>query len=94
MKRYRFSLLILAFVFLAFCDSSGAQEVTAEELRTMMNDQQDGSLLIVDTRTEFEYMKGRIPGSVNISEAKFYNLETLLPPQKDTKLVFYCGGTG
>ncbi|HEX2966758.1 MAG TPA: rhodanese-like domain-containing protein [Syntrophorhabdaceae bacterium] len=93
MRPHRLPLLIIASAFLAFCGSSKAQEVTTEELRAMM-DRQTGSLLIVDTRTEFEYKQGRIPGSINISEEKFYNLDALLPPEKNTKLVFYCGGAG
>ena len=42
----------------------------------------------VDTRKE----QGVVPGAVLLSSSRDYALSEL-PPAKDTKLVFYCGGT-
>ena len=41
-----------------------------------------------DTRKE----QGVVPGAVLLSSSRDYALSEL-PPSKDTKLVFYCGGT-
>jgi rhodanese-related sulfurtransferase len=46
-------------------------------------------LVVIDTRTNNEYTRGRIPRSLLIPEEKFFALELLLPPAKDTPLVFY-----
>ena len=51
-------------------------------------------LLLVDTRTEYEFRKGRVPGAVNIPAHRFDSLASLLPPDKDVHLVFYCRGSG
>jgi rhodanese-related sulfurtransferase len=82
------SILMVAFS----CGPARAGDVNAEELKKMMSE--DTRLLVVDTRTEYEYKLGHIPKSINISQEKFYMLETLLPKEKDTPIVFYCRGTG
>jgi rhodanese-related sulfurtransferase len=85
-----FSIVVLTIVF--SCGPSKANDVNAEELKKMMSE--NTQLLVVDTRTEYEYKLGHIPKAINISQEKFYMLEALLPKQKDTPMVFYCRGTG
>ena len=84
------SIVILMVTF--SCGPANANDVNAEELKKMMSE--DTRLLVVDTRTEFEYKLGRIPKAINISQEKFYMLDTLLPTEKDTPIVFYCRGVG
>jgi rhodanese-related sulfurtransferase len=91
-KIIRLSLFFLALMVTISCTSSCAKDINAEDLKKMTGE--DARLLIVDTRTEYEYKLGHIPKAINISEAKFYMLDTLLPKEKDTPLVFYCRGTG
>ena len=87
--------LFLSIVFLIVtvsCVPSHASDVNAEELKKMISE--ETRLLVVDTRTEFEYKLGHIPKAINISQEKFYMLETLLPKEKGTPMVFYCRGVG
>lgn len=48
--------------------------------------------LIVDSRPARKYDKGHIVPSVNISNSQFDKLTHLLPEDKSTQLIFYCGG--
>lgn len=53
-------------------------------------------VLFIDARPELTYKKGTIPGSINIPDTKFaQNQEPymkLIPENKDTTMVVYCGG--
>jgi len=51
-------------------------------------------MLIVDTRGEYEYRQGHIPGAINIPQEQFDNIEALMPKDKDMQIVFYCRGFG
>ena len=92
MKNIKPLLLLVFLMITASCGPANAKDVNAEELTKMMSE--NTRLLVVDTRTEFEYQLGHIPKAINISQEKFYMLETLLPKEKDTPIVFYCRGTG
>ena len=69
-----------------------ANDLPAGELKGMI-DAKSG-LVLVDTRTEYEYRQGRLPGAINIPPYRFKELARLLPPDKDAKIVFYCRGGG
>jgi rhodanese-related sulfurtransferase len=80
----------------------GYKIVTTEELKVWM-DKKD-PMLIVDTMPfEDSYKKNHIPGAVQIEfpveemsqldEAKKVDLEKILGPDKNRKIVFYCGFT-
>jgi rhodanese-related sulfurtransferase len=84
------SIIILTITF--SCGPSQANDINAEDLKKMMSE--DTRSLVIDTRTEYEYKLGHIPKAINISQEKFYMLDTLLPKEKDTPMVFYCRGTG
>jgi rhodanese-related sulfurtransferase len=92
MKIIKFFLSIIILLVAASCGPANANDVNAEELKKMMSE--NTRLLVVDTRTEYEYKLGHIPKAINISQDKFYMLETLLPSEKDTPIVFYCRGVG
>lgn len=49
-------------------------------------------VLIVDSRPARKYDKGHIVPSVNISNSQFDKHTDLLPADKSTQLIFYCGG--
>lgn len=51
----------------------------------------DGAL-IVDSRPSRKYAKGHIVPSTNISNTQFDKSTHLLPEDKSTQLIFYCGG--
>ena len=92
MKIVKLLLSIIVLLVAASCGPANANDVNAEELKKMMSE--NTRLLVVDTRTEYEYKLGHIPKAINISQEKFYMLETLLPSEKDTPIVFYCRGVG
>jgi rhodanese-related sulfurtransferase len=48
--------------------------------------------VIIDNRTEMEFSYGHIPGAINIPQQNFPIIASFLPSDKDTPLIFYCGG--
>jgi threonine synthase len=92
--RQIFAVLPLLFLLLLVsCDLAGhVTDLTAEEVKNMMAGEK--RVVLADTRSVFEYSRGHIPQAVFISQEKFGVLETLLPEDKDTPIVFYCRGYG
>jgi rhodanese-related sulfurtransferase len=63
---------------------------TMSELRTITRDElasmlQSGNVTVFDARTEDQYAAGHVDGAVLFANAT-------LPENKETTLVFYCGG--
>lgn len=48
--------------------------------------------VLIDSRPERPFAQGHIPGAINISDSKFEKMTDLLPKDKTTPLIFYCGG--
>lgn len=85
---FNLSFLMPAGCFLV--DSIG--DIDIRKLEGLMETEK--RLLIVDNRTILEYASGHIPGALHIPQEEFYRLASLLPPEKDTPIVFYCRGYG
>lgn len=50
-------------------------------------------VMLIDARPKrAKYDKGHIPMAVSIPDSKFDKMTDRLPKDKDTLLVFYCGG--
>jgi rhodanese-related sulfurtransferase len=50
-------------------------------------------VMVIDSRpTARQYDPGHIPGAVNIPDSKFEQMTDMLPQDKNTVLIFYCGG--
>jgi len=50
-------------------------------------------MLIVDSRPKkTKYDKGYVPSAINIPDSQFDKYKMLLPADKNTPLIFYCGG--
>ena len=50
-------------------------------------------MVLVDSRPKrTKYDKGHIPGAISIPDSQFSKNQNLLPEDKNTELVFYCGG--
>lgn len=50
-------------------------------------------VLIIDSRpTARKYDKGHIPAAISIPDRKFDTMTNLLPKDKSTLMIFYCGG--
>jgi len=51
-------------------------------------------VMIIDSRpTGRKYDKGHIPGAMSIPDSSFDKMTDMLPQDKKTLLIFYCGGT-
>lgn len=92
----------LAINFYKDVATGGYKLVGTEELKTWVDKKE--SMLIVDTMPfEDSYKKNHIPGSVQmefpieemtqLDDAKKAALEKLLGPDKNRRIVFYCGFT-
>lgn len=82
-------------VLTASCASSPAlrpvRNLTLDQLKKMVDS--GAAFTLVDTRTEYEYRKGRIPGAISIPPEKFDVIGSLLPGDKSAHIVFYCRGS-
>ena len=52
----------------------------------------EGSLIIDSRPTRPKYDKGYIPTAISIPDSKFGKMVDKLPEDKNTLLIFYCGG--
>jgi len=52
------------------------------------------NILIIDSRSKFEYKEGYIPKAIYIPQERFYMIQSFLPKEKNIPLVFYCKGYG
>jgi rhodanese-related sulfurtransferase len=83
-------------------ERAGIRFIAARELRGMML--RGDRLVLVDARDDVHYRRGRIPGAisvpapdvsldrVDIRRPKWLQHSERLPSDRDTTLVFYCGG--
>ena len=54
---------------------------------------QDNRMVLVDSRPKrAKYDKGHIPSAISIPDTEFDKLQGKLPADKNTLLIFYCGG--
>ena len=87
--------MALAFALLyaaaAGCFFPGAiEDLDVKQVESIMKS--ETRLVIIDNRTEIEYSSGRLPGASNIPPQNIPMITSFLPADKDTPLVFYCGG--
>ncbi|MGD9678535.1 MAG: rhodanese-like domain-containing protein [Vulcanibacillus sp.] len=50
------------------------------------------NFVLVDARPYNTYEKGHINGAINIPDSEFNKYSSRLPENKDTLIIFYCGG--
>lgn len=65
--------------------------VATNHIKILLNDPEKIAL-IVDARPSLKYNKGTIPGALNIPWPQFDKMKGLLPADKATQLIFFCGG--
>ena len=85
MKKSILTLFLISFASLC---AKKLPEISIEELEQAI---QSNKVAILDVNGENSYKKGHIPGAIHYSSEK-NNLKQLLPKQKDTLIVAYCGG--
>jgi len=69
------TVFFLGFIFSSCIKSTGIRDIGSEELKKMIDNK--SSLLIVDTRTDFEFTNGHIPGTINVPQKKFSFIKTI-----------------
>ncbi len=92
----RRSLLILAALLLAPL-AAGAQqppaaEADAAQLKGWL--QAGKKVVVVDARSDAEYLAGHIPGALGIPAERTTEEGWRLPSDKTVPVVFYCRGPG
>jgi rhodanese-related sulfurtransferase len=53
--------------------------------------QSNAAPVVVDTRSEFEFGRGHIPGAINAPVRKVLLNKAILPPDKSREMVIICG---
>jgi len=54
--------------------------------------QPEGAMIIDSRPCKPKYVQGHIPTAVNIPDSQFDKMTDKLPQDKNTLLIFYCGG--
>ena len=65
-------------------------EVTIDDVKTKLD--RDEKFLLVDVREESEYAADHLPGAVHLGKGIIERDVEVKIPDKDTRLVLYCGG--
>lgn len=98
-----FTLILLTILFAAACESEqGAEQIlpeekdfeeaeyiklTPEEAKEMMETM---DVIVVDVRTEEEFIQGHIEGAVLIPDYDLDKLAAEMLPDKDATILLYC----
>ncbi len=69
---------------------AGVTEIKLKELQVLLNNRVN--LALIDSRPAARYAEGHLPEAISIPMCKMKELTSLLPLDKDSLLVFYCGG--
>lgn len=64
-------------------------EVSIDEVKKMIDNRED--IILLDVRDSEEYETGHIPGAINISRGSLDFKVHLIIPDKNEKVVVYCG---
>ena len=65
--------------------------VSTNYLKMLLNDREVVAL-VIDARPQLKYLEGTIPGAINLPFSEWEKRKGLLPADKETTLVFFCGG--
>lgn len=85
-------LTLLSLTTIAFGAAEPFTVVNAQELRTMM-DQNDAALVVIDSRNAGEYDEAHIRGAVSLPYSLMAANQSLLNVPKTSKIAFYCSGS-
>lgn len=64
-------------------------EVSIDEVKKMIDNKEN--IILLDVRDSEEYETGHIPGAINISRGSLDFKVHLIIPDKNTKIIVYCG---
>ena len=99
------TILMIAFAVLYFSSVANAvdktleqivqeakaaiNEVSAAEVKKMIDNKED--IILLDVRDKEEYEPEHIPGAINISRGTLELKSNLIIPDKTKKIIVYCG---
>ena len=86
-------ILLLAVLMLTACSKENPNQevymnITAQEAKEIM-DTQEG-YIILDTRAQYEYDEGHIPGAIVIPHDEVKEKAETMLPDKDQLILVYC----
>ena len=96
-KRNKFLLMLLAFVFPCICigcatgedqTTIGYEQISQAEAKALMAS--ETGYVIIDARTQSEYDEGHIPGAILIPEYEIASRAEKELPDKDQLILIYC----
>jgi len=84
---------VFAAGYPAWIKADGLSEVSAAHVKKLIDKGSDA--VIIDSRPKKrKYDKGHVPTAISIPDRQFEKFAHLLPAERSTPLVFYCGGYG
>lgn len=65
--------------------------VSSNYIKILLNDRERIGM-VVDARPQIKYLEGTIPGAINLPFQEWEKRKGILPADKATTLIFFCGG--
>ena len=85
------NVMVFAEGFPAWKSNGNFASVSAAYVKKLV-DNPDGTVIIDARPARKKYNKGHVPGAINIPNTFFDKQVDKLPADKQTRLIFYCGG--
>ena len=82
------TIFLAVFLWDEYVQEPSVLFVSSTEARIKINEHQDA--LILDVRSNAEFISLRIPGSVNIPYTSISHMQNLLPEDRHTLIFVYC----
>lgn len=82
---------ITAFLFSSILYASEFPDISIKELQKAIK---NGEVAVIDVNGAKRFKQGHIPTAIDFSSSSKEDLKKLLPKNKDTLVVSYCGGPG
>jgi len=76
----------------AWVKGGNVVEIEVQALQKMVAEGAKEPFVLIDARPTVKYNKGHIPGAISLPKAEFKLKKEILPADKSTQLIFYCGG--
>lgn len=83
-------MMLLAMVMLISANAS--EQLDIVDYKKAQGMYKASSAMFIDARGEKLFLKGTIPGSINIDPKKFSKMKKFLPNDKKAKIVTFCNG--
>jgi len=76
----------------AWTKAGNYNEVELDYLKKQVLEGSKTPFILVDARPTVKYQQAFIPGAISLPKAEFELKKGILPADKSTQLIFYCGG--